>query len=207
MKTAFILVSAMMAGVGLWTGMQVFNSPVRNTAPLEIGGFLLEPTRPFPAFELIDDQQQAFTRENFQGAWSFIYFGFTFCPDICPTTLVEMNRLKDRLTESHPDINTAFYLVSVDPARDTPERLNEYVKYFDEDFRGLTGELGEIDKLARTASVIYVIPEVEPGEPYQVGHSSTITLLDPTGEIRAVFREPLRANSLYQDVSNIWSRY
>lgn len=199
MITAF----AAVAGIGTVTARQLLmvNSPV---AP-EINGFVLQQPRLLPAFELLNGQAETFTGADFAGAWSFLYFGFTYCPDICPTAMVEMAKLKTLLSASHPDLLAEFYLVSVDPERDTPQRVQEYVTYFDDNFKGLTGDLDDISNLAQTASVIHVIEPSADGVSYEVGHSSTITLLDPQGSIRAIFREPLRAATLADDVSQVLS--
>jgi len=199
MITAF----AAVAGIGTVTARQLLmvNSPV---AP-EINGFVLQQPRLLPAFELLNGQAETFTGADFAGAWSFLYFGFTYCPDICPTAMVEMAKLKTLLSASHPDLLAEFYLVSVDPERDTPQRVQEYVTYFDDNFKGLTGDLDDISNLAQTASVIHVIEPSADGVSYEVGHSSTITLLDPQGSIRAIFREPLRAATLADDVSLVLS--
>lgn len=201
MRITFLVVSLLMTGVGVWSATQMFNAV--DPEPPEIGGFMLQQTRALPEFQLLDGNAESFDRDSFDGAWSFLYFGFTYCPDICPMSLAEMAKLKKILAESHPDIVAEFYLVSVDPERDTPERIDDYVSYFDDSFRGLTGDLSEISKLAQTASVIHVIEPSADGESYEVGHSSTITLLNPHGDIQAIFREPLKAASLATDFSKI----
>ena len=201
MRVAFMIVSLLATGVGVWSSTKIFNTV--DSEPPEIGGFMLQQTRALPEFQLLDGDAQSFDRDSFDGTWSFLYFGFTYCPDICPMSLVEMAKLKKLLGKSHPDINTEFYLVSVDPERDTPERIKEFVSYFDDSFRGLTGDLAEISKLAKTASVIHVIEPSADGDSYEVGHSSTITLLNPHGDIQAIFKEPLKADGLAKDFSNI----
>jgi protein SCO1/2 len=179
----------LVASVGAITGRQLFTTEGRVEARLpDINGFVLQQQRALPEFVLLNGQSEPFARTNFEGAWSFLYFGFTYCPDICPTAFVEMAKLKKMLDVSHPDLATEFYLVSVDPQRDTPERIQEYVTYFDDSFKGLTGDLAEIGKLAQSASVIHVIEPSADGESYEVGHSSTITLLDSQGSIRAFLK-------------------
>lgn len=191
----------LVASVGAITARQLFTVEVKVEAPLpDINGFVLQQPRTLPEFVLLNGQSEPFARTDFEGAWSFLYFGFTYCPDICPTAFVEMAKLKKMLDTSQPDLATEFYLVSVDPQRDTPERIQEYVTYFDDSFKGLTGDLAEISKLAQAASVIHVIEPSVDGESYEVGHSSTITLLDPQGDIRAIFKEPLRAQSIAVDL-------
>jgi protein SCO1/2 len=205
-RLLMVTVLAAIAGIGAVTARQVLmvNSPAAQAAP-EINGFVLQQPRLLPAFELLNGQAETFTGADFAGSWSFLYFGFTYCPDICPTAMVEMAKLKTLLSASHPDLLAEFYLVSVDPERDTPQRVQEYVTYFDDSFNGLTGDLDDISKLAQTASVIHVIEPSADGKSYEVGHSSTITLLDPQGSIRAIFKEPLRAATLADDVSQVLS--
>ena len=201
MKIGFLVVSLLMASIGFWTAVQMFN--VNDSGSPEINGFILQETRTLPKFLLIDNKEQPFGRDDFDCAWSFLYFGFTYCPDICPMALLEMAKLKRILAQTRPDVSAEFYLVSIDPERDTPERIDEYVRYFDDSFRGLTGDISEISVLARTASVIHVIEPSADGDSYEVGHSSTITLLNPHGDIQAIFKEPLKAATLADYVSTI----
>jgi len=210
-----LIATAMMLVVsaGFWASLSVFEPESANPASVrpstpEIGGLVLRETRPLPSFELLDDRGELFRESDFFGKWSFLYFGFTFCPDVCPTSMVEMSRLSRSLSHSHPEVPIQFYLVSVDPARDTPERLHEYVRYFNDSFRGLTGELSELDKLADAASVVYRLPSnVEPGDNYDVGHSSTIVVIDPAGNVRAIFIPPLQAADLANDFAAIEAWY
>ncbi|ALO45816.1 SCO family protein [Pseudohongiella spirulinae] len=179
-------------------------SRVAETAVPEVGGLVLRDARELPPFELLDINGDIFRETDFAGDWSFLYFGFTYCPDICPTSLVEMEKLKQRLGESHPELTPQFYLVSVDPLRDTPERLREYVSFFDPEFRGLTGEMAEIDKFADAAAVVYQLPsDAQAGGDYEVGHSSTIVVIDPAGDVRAILTPPLRAANLASDFAAI----
>jgi protein SCO1/2 len=203
---AIAVAAALIAlGAGVWASFKMSGSS-RQTA-LEIGGYVLDRPRELPEFALVDGDGQVFHESDFVGGWSFLYFGYTFCPDICPLSMLQMAELKKLLASSHPALQADYYLVSVDPARDTSERIGEYVRYFDADFKGLTGAIGEIDKLAKAASVLYVIPDTEEGEPYLVGHSSTITLISPRGDVYAVFTSPLKAEGLASDFGKIAARY
>ena len=194
--------AALSGGVAAWRTLQPLPTP-----PLEISGYVLQPPKAIPAFTLLDSTGAAFTNGGFEGDWSFLYFGYTYCPDVCPTSLIELAKVKQALEQTHPNVIAHHYLVSVDPARDTPERLREYVAYFDPSFRGLTGERAEIDKLAGAAAVIYVIPESAPGEPYLVGHSSTVTLIAPNGNVYAIFTSPLVADGIAADFAKIETHY
>ncbi len=195
---------SLLAGVFIW---QTIRSPADQAVP-EIGsGYVLDPAKALPSLDLVDGKGMPFTEKAFEGAWSFLYFGYTFCPDACPLSMLVLADVKKRLVESHPDIEAQYYLVSVDPARDTTSRIGEYVAYFDAEFRGLTGVIAEIDKLAKAASVIYSIPEVADGAPYSVGHSSTVTLIDPNSHIRAIFSPPLQADRIATDFAKISASY
>jgi len=176
-------------------------------APLEISGYVLERPRPISPFTLLDADGAGFTNESFEGSWSFLYFGYTYCPDVCPLSLLELAKVKETLAREQPAVEAHYYLVSVDPGRDTPARIREYVAYFDPAFRGLTGEPAEIDKLARAAGAIYLVPPSTAGEPYLVGHSSTITLIDPEGSVHAVFTTPFDAERIAADFASIVARY
>jgi protein SCO1/2 len=160
---------------------------LRNEAPLEISGFVTSEPRPLPDFTLLDGNGEAFGSRDFAGTWSFVYFGYTYCPDICPMSMVEMARIADALAQRSVDVPVSYYLVSLDPDRDTPERMGEYAAYFDPSFVGLTGDPDEIGRFARSAGVVYELPEDTSSRDYLVGHSSFFTLLNPAGEIHAFF--------------------
>ena len=203
------IVAALALAAGVWLNLTLQNTPSdadsRTVSPVpEIGGLVLKDPRQLPAFQLLDTRGEIFRETDFAGDWSLLYFGFTYCPDICPTSLVEMAKLKRSLAESHPELSLQYYLVTVDPARDTPERMREYVGFFDSSFRGLTGDLAEIDKLADAAAVVYQLPaDARSGGTYDVGHSSTIVVIDPAGDVRAILTPPLKAAALERDFTAI----
>lgn len=167
----------------------------------EIAGFVLSEPRTLPAFTLIDDGGEAFGADDFRNTWSFIYFGFTYCPDICPMSMAVLASVKQRLEAR--DVDDHYYLVSVDPRRDTPERMQEYVRYFDPDFRGLTGPVEELDRFASAAGIAYEVPEQPQDENYLVGHSSIVTLINPDGNIQAFFTAPFDAEQVVADFDRI----
>lgn len=202
-RAAVIAAAVAAVAAGVFVATRLVTPPAVDAPAAEIGGYVLDRPREIPAFELIDGSGQPFRTEDFEGRWSFLYFGYTYCPDVCPLSMVELASVKEHLQAALPDAPVDYYLVSVDPARDTPERVGEYAAYFDPNFRGLTGPLAEIDKLAKAAAVVYVIPEAEEGEPYEVGHSSTFTLVDPEARIRAIFTSPFEAERIAADFERI----
>ncbi len=161
-----------------------------TTPPPQISGYVLPEPRPLPNVALVDDAGASFAPADFAGHWSFLFFGYTYCPDVCPLTLVELANLKALLAAQLPDEATAYYLVSVDPGRDTPARLREYVAYFDPAFRGLTGSLDALHELAQSVGSVFFVPEGQASDAYLVSHSSSIVLLAPDGKQYAVFTAP-----------------
>lgn len=216
MNKGFLALAAMLALVaGVWVNVVMMGADTETESrasllPPEVDGLVLKDPRQLPVFQLLDTRGELFRETDFVGDWSFLYFGFTYCPDICPTSLVEMAKLKRSLEASHPGLALQFYLVTVDPVRDTPDRMREYVGFFDSSFRGLTGERAEIDKLADAAAVVYQLPaDARAGGTYDVGHSSTIVVIDPRGDVRAILTPPLKAAGLARDFSVIeawWSQ-
>ena len=135
--------TAAVLGAATW----VYLAADANRA-LDVSGYVLAQPRALPAVELIDEHAAPFRSADFAGHWSFVYFGYTYCPDVCPLTLVALASLKGQLAAEQPAARIVYYLVSVDPRRDTPERLREYVSYFDSTFRGLTGSPSSLAALA-----------------------------------------------------------
>ncbi|NRB70281.1 MAG: SCO family protein [Xanthomonadales bacterium] len=185
-------------GLGAWLAL----GPGAPKEPETKAGYVLDEARALPALSLIDEQGQPFTNADFEGQWSLLYFGFTYCPDICPSALGVMAQIKRELDDD-ASINDHYFLVSVDPERDTPERLREYVQYFDPSFQAVTGEFAQLDQFTRTAGAIYRLPEERAGEDYQVAHSSTLTLINPQGRLHAVFTAPFDAQLIAQDLQQL----
>jgi protein SCO1/2 len=131
------------------------------------------------------------TLDDLKGKWSFIFFGYTHCPDVCPVTLHALGsafNILRRDRANSPDIQGIF--VSVDPARDTPEFLKEYVTYFNAGFSGVTGNTEQVDAITRQMSALYVIHSGESEESYLVSHNSTIFVVDPRGRLYGRFPPP-----------------
>jgi len=153
------------------------------------GLFLFDTPRALGGFSLIDHNNEPFTYTALLGQWTLVFFGFTHCPDICPTTMAELAELKAQLADTEAR-EVRIAMVSVDPARDTPERLAEYVPYFHQDFLGVTGEFADILSLARRLNAPFRKVS-EPGGVYQVEHSANVMLINPRGDYHGFFRAPL----------------
>lgn len=181
----FIAAGVLAFGLGLWLNFGLMPDRVD---PPAIAGIFLEPPRPVEDFTLIDQEGQPLTRERWGGQWTFLYFGYTFCPDVCPLTLLELSKMQKILARENLDQNNTYLFISVDPARDTPERLGKYVPYFNPKFQGATGTPEQLAGLAKQFGVYYKIPDAPEGN-YTVDHSSTVLLIDPQIRLRAVFTE------------------
>ncbi|TKD37232.1 SCO family protein [Azotobacter chroococcum] len=194
-KTVLILVAVIAAVIGL-TFSKVLNSP-RQADPaqlLEAGIVLLPQARPLPPVSLTDQDGQAVALQSLTGKWSLVFFGYTFCPDICPTTLAQLRQLEGLLPPATRE-RLQVVMVSVDPQRDTPAQLKQYLAFFDPDYRGLTGELENIQQLASALGIPF-IPGDTGRENYTVDHSGNLALLGPDGTQRGFVRAPLNVARL-----------
>ena len=182
-----MLASALGLGAG-WLGLAgPWRAPAPEPAPSP--GVLWPNPRPIDAFTLRDHHGRAFTRERLDGAWTFMFFGYTHCPDICPTTLATLRRVEHDLA-AHDSAPRQHVLVSVDPARDTVEHLAGYVPSFGPTFLGVTGSDTELSRLARQVGAAYFRREPEDDGSYFVEHTASVMLVDPRGRLVALFGMP-----------------
>ena len=153
------------------------------------GLFLFDTPRALGDFFLVDHNAEPFTQSALMGHWTLVFFGFTHCPDICPTTMAEPAELKAQLADTEAQ-DARVAMVSVDPARDTPERLADYVPYFHSDFLGVTGEFADILSFAQRLNAPFRKVS-EPEGAYQIEHSANVMLINPRGDYHGFFRAPL----------------
>jgi protein SCO1/2 len=135
---------------------------------------------PLPNFSMVNQDGIAFNNENFKGKWNLIFSGFTNCPDVCPNTLTQMTQLYQLMNQKTKDKFQIIFL-SVDPERDTPEYLKQYLDYFHEDFKGISGKKDQIDLVIKSLGGIYSLNKEE-GEFYTVDHSARIFIVGPNSE-------------------------
>ena len=169
-------------------------------APEALKSLLLSEPRPLKPFTLSDHNGQPLGLAQLKGQWSFIFFGYTHCPDICPTTLGMLKGVANKLDE-HDRISsdTRFLFVSVDPKRDTLPHLKDYIEYFHKEFVAATGERQEIDSLARSLGAMYMFDGDIEKDDYIVNHSASVALVNPQGEWVARFNPPHTAKPFYSD--------
>ena len=163
-------------------------------------GTLLPSAKPIAGFNLINDKGEPFSLDSLQGHWTFAFFGYSHCPDVCPTTLGMLGQVMRRLQASDSiDSMPQGVFVSVDPQRDTPEMLARYVSYFYPDFVGVTGEPAEILALSRQLGILYVRNEGTSKDDYLIDHSAAIILFDPDGKFHALFNVPHDPDKIASD--------
>lgn len=180
--------------VGAWIARATL-VPVPAPAPVLQAGTWLPAPRVFDTPALVDSRGQPFTAAGFTGHASLLFFGFTHCPDVCPTTLALLAQAR-RVTKAD---KLTIYLVSVDPERDSPEVLHSYLAGFDPEFIGLTG--APLDIKGFTRSLGAAVAKIDlPGGSYAMDHSATLYLLDDAGRLRAVFTPPFETQKLAADL-------
>jgi protein SCO1 len=166
-------------------------------------GTLLAPARKLADFSLIDNQGRSFAAANLRGHWSLMFFGYTNCPDYCPTTLTTLAALEKRLRAAKTVAPPQVIFVSLDAKRDTPSQLNQFVPYFDPEFIGLTAaSQPAIEALAKKWGVAVQIQYAADGN-YIVDHSAAIFVIDPAGNISAVLTGPFTLDALDSDFRRI----
>ncbi|WP_303718431.1 SCO family protein [Brevundimonas naejangsanensis] len=140
-------------------------------------------------FTLINQDGQAVTEKILEGKWSLVFFGFTYCPDYCPTTLGVLNAVQERMGDKAKDLQIVF--ISIDPERDTPQMLKDYLSSdgFPDDVIGLTGTPEQVAQVAREYRAFY--QKVGEGEGYTMNHGLTVYLMGPDGKFRSAVAHDL----------------
>lgn len=199
------------AGASLWRLKQA--EPLAAFVSLRV---LPEP-RVLADFSLVDHNGAPFSLDRLRGRWSLLFFGFTHCPDVCPSTLYDLQQAGRSLDgaagigagagngTSDPARPWQVIFVSVDPERDSPARLKEYVSWFDPRFLGVTGAPEQLAPLALQIGVAFRVGEhVEGSQDYPVDHSASVFLTDPQGRLHGVFPQPHDAAAMVRDLTAVF---
>ena len=166
-------------------------------------GAVLVPSRALADFSLIDHQGRSFGTANLRGHWSLMFFGYTNCPDFCPTTLTTLAAMEKRLRAAKAVAPPQVIFVSVDAKRDTPAQLAKYVPYFDPDFIGLTAaDQPAIERQAKQWGVAVTIEPASGGD-YTVDHSGAMFVINPAGNLAAILTGPFTVDALLSDFKRI----
>lgn len=184
MKSREKLIYLLAAAVALFVGQLVYHVKYADT----VSEFtqVYESPREVKPFNLVDQNQQSFTKTSLNGKWSLVFLGYLSCPDICPMTMAKLANLLPKLNEA-ADLPVQVLFVSVDPKRDIAQRRKEYVDYFNPEIVGLGAEHKDLFPFVRNLGLMYSIPSGEE-ENYFVDHSASVVLINPQGDIAAIFK-------------------
>lgn len=203
-RTVLLILLFMLVMLGLF--LNKFLAP-RTLSPQELaanGAVIFDKPRIIPPFQLLDHRGQPFNLEQLQGKWTVMFFGFTSCPDICPTTLALLSQWYKKL-DVDIQARTQVVMLTVDPARDTQEKLAAYMAHFDKDFIGVTGDFLPIKTLTDQLNVAF--NRVVTGDDYTVDHSGHLVLINPYGHYHGIFKPPFQLAQLKLTYQSIVSSF
>ena len=194
-----------MLSLGVWVGSQL-SWFVDRAAPTA-NGLVFENPRPISTFQLVDFNQDTFSVDRLKGRWSFIYFGYTACGQICTQSLTELKRLILALSSNNNARQIQVVFVTVDPGHDTATRLNTYLREFDSTFVGVTGDIDALAFFAAELAAPFTL-DSNTGQSNVLNHSNSIMLINPSAALQAVLTPPHDAQRLQADFGAIvrWSQ-
>lgn len=173
-----------------------------KAVPTLSAGTLLPAARAIPEFNLQDSSGQPMTRANLEGHWSLVFFGYTSCPDICPTTLSLLAQVEKQLGDLSAAQRPRIVFVSVDPKRDTPAQVGNYIHFFSPTFIGVTGSPERLEQFTKSMGVPVAFHDTGNGS-YTVDHAATLFLLDSKARVTAVFSQPHALDVLSADIRSV----
>ncbi len=202
-----ISIGATLLVLGVMLGQMIFKSG-NGALPQDLAATYLPEGRPVVGIQMTDHHNGKFDESRFKGKWSFMFFGFTQCPDVCPAVLLVMKSVWNKLpAEARQAPQPQMIFVSVDPDRDTPALLKEYVTFYHHEFIGITGKHDKLDILTTQLSALYGYEDAEGEDGYTVTHSAQIILIDPKGNMRAVFTTPHAPDAILKAFVSIRNYY
>ncbi|MGW8246549.1 MAG: SCO family protein [Acidiferrobacterales bacterium] len=180
---------------GLWFGIGSRNKaaiPIVQDTVITV----LPKAKTLKPFGLQTATGHPFTLENLKGKYSLLFFGYTSCPDVCPTTMFQLQQLYLLLGKENLQKQYQVVFVSIDPRRDTPARLEKYVTAFDKHFIGATGQKDQISNLAKQLGASYDVEDDGKSSDYSVSHTDVIFIIDPDAQYAAVLTSPHQASRI-----------
>jgi len=188
---ALVSLVVVVLAVGALYGLRMRDAVEVHRIPESLVEYVLQEPIEMTPFTLLGFDGEEFGISRLEGKWSFIFFGYTNCPDVCPVTMANLATVFRKLeARSRPMSNIQGIFISVDEARDTPEILKQYVLQFDPRFKGLSGTKPQLDNFTRQLGVLYYIDPENPDENYPVSHNSSLFLIDPKARHFARFAMP-----------------
>lgn len=204
-KVGIILLLALAAGLGLLAAQKFFGPAVPAQAwPTTQAVTLFPQARPLPPFSLRQSDGTQLADGELKGHWTLVFLGFTFCPDVCPTTLAELAQAQKTWHSMPESIRPRVLFVSVDPDRDTPAKIGEYAHAFHADTLAATADLPTLENFAKSLGFVFMkVPgksfDQNPND-YSMDHSSNIAVLDPQGRMVGMIRPPFKPADIARDM-------
>ena len=185
--------------------------PIKDSAAqaqnIKVNGIFLPTPQSLNDFSLTDNSGKEFTKESLKGRWTLMFFGFTNCGIVCPTTMAALNKMYRTLQEQLPDNRLPrIVMVSVDPERDTVARMNEYVSSFNPHFKGVRGDEAATDALEKQFHIAAAKMQAEGGkDQYTINHTAEILVINPRGELQAFLSYPHKPEQMVKDYKALLS--
>lgn len=201
--TAWILIAALAAGLGLWAGQRWFASRTPKAPALQVVKLFDQP-RELPSFSLQQSDGTQLVPGELKGHWTLVFLGFTHCPDVCPTTLAQLAQAQKQWAALPDSTRPRVLFVSVDPERDSPDAIGEYAHGFDRDTLAATTDVPALETFARSLSMVFAkvpAPRGAPADQYSVDHSASIAVLDPQARMAGVIMPPLDPRAVASDMT------
>ena len=204
-KRNIIFILLILTGItGLFTYFQSLPSLLEKKPTLVSGKILARPME-MDRFELIDQKNEVFNNKSLEGGWTVLFFGYTNCPDVCPTTIYKLAEIKNELKEDLSSTSFNTVLVTLDPDRDSADRLKEYIGYFDESMLGVTGTYENIQSFTSSLSVFY--QRINKEEGYDFNHTASIFVFNKDGSLFATMSPANTIGELTQDFYTILNNF
>ena len=205
-KIGYILIVALAAGLGLLAAQKFFGTaPSAPQWPATQSITLYPQARALPPFSLRQSDGTQLTSGELNGHWTLVFLGFTYCPDVCPTTLAELAQAQKQWQALPDSIRPRVLFVSVDPERDTPTRIGEYAHAFHPDTIAATADVPALEDFAKSLGFVFMkVPgknfETNPQD-YSMDHSSGIAVIDPQGRVAGLMRPPFNPKAIAADMA------
>lgn len=200
--TVLILLVALATGAGLWAAEYVFSGRAASGPELQTVRRLTTP-RELPPFTLQQSDRTQLVPGELHGHWTVVFIGFTYCPDVCPTTLAELAQAQTRWAVLPESTRPRVLFVSVDPERDTIEKLGEYAHGFHKDTLAATADLPSLEAFTKSLSLVFAkvpLGNDAPADQYTIDHSAALVVLDPQGRMAGVIQPPLQPKAIAEDL-------
>jgi protein SCO1 len=196
---AMLVLAILAAGTGFYISLKQSQNQLRHNPGIE--GLFWPNPKLIQEFNTLDQSGNQFGLDQMNGKWSFIFFGYTHCPDVCPVTMSVMADAYKQLAVDNKELQIIF--VTVDPERDTRQILSQYVSYYNEKIIGLGGTIDMVNSLTTNIGVPYYLNNEEQTENYLVDHSASIFLIDPKGRMVGKLSPPHQKDKIIQQFTKI----